>query len=427
MSFFGFIKKTARFVKNSFNAVVGAAASTVTAGIATAVAAVALPFVVAGVSYYVASSFKRRFNAFFLSSAVIGLLAGAGSIIGAGLIVATGIIASPFLGLARGFKNGFKAALIPSILYYTVYDRYRERDRLEYEQRFNQIQERAEQRRVAARGLGIHEVPRPEDFGLAASPQAAAFRPLPANNSHAQINRAMGNINLARAGLARYVNDPQLANDKLVEKLSKLNPTPDANFAFLSAQEIETIQAIENKSHPAHALLTQYQQALSRHNGCSISASALDEIKHPLTIEFKQGDHWHHYNYEADDYLLYIRSRPRNSFADLPENRFKLDGRELELGEGNGDLYNENIKIYKGLHPEIVATLKREVTPLTQQLRAYLPNQPLLSPRSPRAAYSPRVFGQRQEGDISPILNGHDVVLGMDPDNAQHEGVRYNQ
>ena len=71
MSFFGFIKKTARLVKNTFNAGIGATVSSVTAAVAVGVAAIAFPFAVIGAGIYAGSSFKRNFNASFIGSAII--------------------------------------------------------------------------------------------------------------------------------------------------------------------------------------------------------------------------------------------------------------------------------------------------------------------------------------------------------------------
>lgn len=385
-----FIKKGARFVQKSFNALVGAAVSTVTAAVVTCGAAIAFPFVLLGGSIasglWAAERARRRGKspgASAATGAALGVLASIPISLAVGLLVVGGNLVSPFLGLARGFINGLLAALIPSVLYYTVYSSHRERSRQEYERRLAEIERRHPERRAQLRLPHLDAEPR-RALDEAGSPMQRARQAL--------------------AGLARYADDPLAANDQLVEKISELKPLPAAKFEFLSAAEMKRLE--EEKEGSVPELLSQYKAGLARvnavHNGCSISLSALDEMNPCVTIEFKDQRGWHHYNYDADSFLVHVRSGPRHRLANLPENRLALDGRELESGEGNGSLQQaERFKIYKGFHADVLASLNAEVKPARDQLRDFLRQK---QARSGQGAVSPRGFWQQPRGAEQSVV-----------------------
>jgi hypothetical protein len=115
-------------------------------------------------------------------------------------------------------------------------------------------------------------------------------------------------------------------------------------------------------------------------------------MKPCLTVEYKMGDVWHHLNYDADSFLLHIRSGQRNQLANLPENRLPIDGHALELGAGNASLQQaEHFKIYKGFHADVLASFNAEVKPARDQLRDFLRQK---QARSGQGAASPRGFWQ---------------------------------
>lgn len=305
-----------------------------------------------------------------------------GAIVGT-IAVVSGIL-TPFAGFARGFLNGFKAALNP---------RYFAQPRQRDVEAYQALERQRRHRHDVLLNNGIHLGPPP-------SPVVNRNR----DNSNQAINRRLA---AARSDLMQYLYNSSTANEKLVEKLSQLQPKPNASFAFLSSAEItaleESLQEAQSDDS-TRALLNQYKNVVTNAEYCcGISLKYPDEITQYLTIEYQNESKqpgveqaWHYHHYDTNDYLLYVNSRPARSFADIPQNRQKVDGMVLQLSADKSELTTKGLKIYKGLHPTALAALSEALDKgpdsILKKLRA-------------RARECAALLQERQQVSFAPSLS----------------------